>query len=1737
MATGMQHNSSPGIQVPTPAFPDGTAILRSTRHCPYCFTATEGAASCHHCGLDLTRSELATVHETSLQIADLLDERRDQISTALEHSLAAARAAAAAPVELIAPPQAQDAAATMASTPESPAQPAPALQQQVETEHPLIPAQFPVPQAAAPHAPVATASPRPPSMPPAPLQTAPGPRSTATQPAAPRRRLSPQTLLLITGVSFLAVAAIVFLTFAFVMFDLTTKAVITAGVTLAVLVGASLLRWRKLDATAEGVAVFGVVLLALDIWAMRSLNFFGLGASPALVYWGGALLVLAAICLGWGRASRLRAPVIVAALSVVPGLTLLAAGFTLELNEQPAAFLLAIAGVVAVATLITRFTSRDAELESQLVLGTSQLAAAVVMMHAVSIVAGQGSWLGVVGAIALTGALVWQLATIQRHARYGTTDDHGQTPLQWLRIPAAVLGTLAWFIAAFLSYASLIPHVSTAHSVLLPLAALAVPAWDAVRFGMWRRPAAAGLVTALILAVPTTLLGLGLPFILEILNRTLDEANPALTLNLNAQHLLAFGLSTLFACIVAAILYRIPLGLQTFTAEEPRRDRTQLLGTVAVFALVLIAFALPQRIALAALALIAIAGLVTRMLADSRKLIALGYFADVALGLAIGAALLSVEFATPIAVMVAAAALVLLIVRQFIAAGRPALPVAVAIVLVALIMLAQGLFAHRTNDQFLSPLACGVAALLLLIAIVPGRQQPHETDARVLGVAGTGLAMLVAAAQLIGVAEGRTAFTLAATIAVVVAAITVTIIILVTTRQTRMPSILRSIALTALPWFVALALMGALAAAPWLTLGGTQLGGAALVLSASAMLSAALIAALPTVPDGEKTGAVAGTLFQVAAAIAVFVTVLSRADVATIDAATTGMLAASFLLLGRTIGRGSALGAPITWFAPATAGLLGSWLMQQLSASDDPLLTFSPLIGALAASALVVALRPAARTSPGSWLFAGLATGAFALLFTTALLRPVLDASPIVSAFVVAVSAVLVAALVFLRLPEWFVPTRSVLGTVSAVFLPIATARFVALVDWPLLIEVALAVIVLAVTIALATRIPNAVDHLRADEVAVPLPSIITGVVLASAVISFVVLTTDVASFALIAAYLVLGIAVGRLASSAPHPSGLLLNIATGVLALCAAVPAIATATPIDLMGWTTISALALAAIAVGVDLWRTAVASSVRRVAGVVIPIVVWSALALLPVPLSAPWWPLTVATTIALVLAIWLVLRRAAESATLAGATLSASVLPIIALVAGASGGVEPSELGLLTSSTAVAVAGAGTIALFGAPSSWPALVVRLSRAALTLLAGIGSVALTQQLGRSEAALAAIPTAVLAIGVAVALIADSRRRPELAVDAPIYAALAPVWFVGTLLLSADEPATTPWMLGSALGFAALALTLAALRNRTRNLVALTLTVALLTCAAVSIVALVGLLVGDRGFLDEVGVVDLVVAAPVSVLLLLTQAIIQFVWAAPPANSFDGAAPRWSEAIARATPMAIAIIAIVNGHLVGLHTIAVNDGATVDAALASRMLVGQALMAAPLLLALVPLRGWRAGPAWLRNTTVLFGVTLAVFVAITAMSAAANGITPPVELFTLPGGLTFSALGFVYLRRIPALRSWPALAPGLVVTLIPSLIAELVEPTAWRIAVVTVLTVAAILLGAVGKLQAPLVLGTIVGVVHAIIAIRTTLPELVVPWWVWLAIAGSILVTVAATYEARMRDARRLAQTIRSLR
>ena len=75
-----------------------------------------------------------------------------------------------------------------------------------------------------------------------------------------------------------SVAAIFFLTVAWIVAGLGFRFVVVALLTVAALVVAARMRRSRLTSTAEGIGSFAVVLVLLDVWGMRQNNLFGLAA-------------------------------------------------------------------------------------------------------------------------------------------------------------------------------------------------------------------------------------------------------------------------------------------------------------------------------------------------------------------------------------------------------------------------------------------------------------------------------------------------------------------------------------------------------------------------------------------------------------------------------------------------------------------------------------------------------------------------------------------------------------------------------------------------------------------------------------------------------------------------------------------------------------------------------------------------------------------------------------------------------------------------------------------------------------------------------------------------------------------------------------------------------------------------------------------------------------------------------------------------------------------------------------------------------------------------------------------------------------------------------------------------------------------------------------------------------------------------------------------------------------------
>lgn len=256
--------------------------------CPACLVDRVGVV-CGTCGLDLASPFIAELDASSMDASAALDRRLELIGR-IRHDSAASRQ----PAPVIAPPTSRVASAATHA-----------------------PAELPAPTAA------------PVSLP----------------PAEPRRHLGVQVILLIVGVSLLSVGAIFFLVYAFITFGLVWRSVIIVAVTIAAILGATLLKRRGLRATAEAIAALAIVFVYLDVFAVRANDLFGAGGSNALLYWGIALLLSAIGFALWHRRGRLRVPSLAAFATAAPGFALLVGGLFEGADESVRVF----AGLVALA--------------------------------------------------------------------------------------------------------------------------------------------------------------------------------------------------------------------------------------------------------------------------------------------------------------------------------------------------------------------------------------------------------------------------------------------------------------------------------------------------------------------------------------------------------------------------------------------------------------------------------------------------------------------------------------------------------------------------------------------------------------------------------------------------------------------------------------------------------------------------------------------------------------------------------------------------------------------------------------------------------------------------------------------------------------------------------------------------------------------------------------------------------------------------------------------------------------------------------------------------------------------------------------------------------------------------------------------------------------------------------------------------------------------------------------------
>ncbi|SEC14956.1 hypothetical protein SAMN04489806_2720 [Paramicrobacterium humi] len=157
---------------------------------------------------------------------------------------------------------------------------------------------------------------------------------------------------------------------------------------------------------------------------------------------------------------------------------------------------------------------------------------------------------------------------------------------------------------------------------------------------------------------------------------------------------------------------------------------------------------------------------------------------------------------------------------------------------------------------------------------------------------------------------------------------------------------------------------------------------------------------------------------------------------------------------------------------------------------------------------------------------------------------------------------------------------------------------------------------------------------------------------------------------------------------------------------------------------------------------------------------------------------------------------------------------------------------------------------------------------------------------------------------------------------------------------------------------------------------------------------------------------------------------------------------------------------------------------------------------------------------------------------AFLCIGAMAGGLDP-IEAVTVPVAVGAIVGGVLRLQADRTQRSWRHLGAGLAVLLLPSLALDLVDGVLWRLVGLGVVALAVLVGGVFARLQAPVVLGAGVLIVHGLahlwpwisVAYHAT------PWWLWAGAGGVILIVIAASYEKRVRELRAVARSVSALR
>ncbi|MFD4146576.1 SCO7613 C-terminal domain-containing membrane protein [Streptomyces goshikiensis] len=554
---------------------------------------------------------------------------------------------------------------------------------------------------------------------------------------------------------------------------------------------------------------------------------------------------------------------------------------------------------------------------------------------------------------------------------------------------------------------------------------------------------------------------------------------------------------------------------------------------------------------------------------------------------------------------------------------------------------------------------------------------------------------------------------------------------------------------------------------------------------------------------------------------------------------------------------------------------------------------------------------------------------------------------------------------------------------------------------------------------------------------------------------------------------------------------------------------------------------------------------------------------------PTRAAWIPAAVLGAVALLIG----LSESAAAASAADAVAPAALLAAVAALGVAAARRIPGAWPAATAGGLAAVAALGGTARPELAPGWA--VVAYLTLALPLLAAVRVTALPEPvrlgLARAGAGIAGLAALWGCAAAVTALVGRLRvldevwaattpaagvplAQPGVAAPVALLLAAGAAGWLARVLPARPEPA----VLAVALGWGGLF---------TAPL-ALGLPVATVLAAQLAVTVAAGVLAlrsPDRPTAIAAGAVALLGAGSVSLAALdgrgATFAVLGLLGAGCAAGAAHGPAPRWARsgaaalAVGYATATAVALSALtdlavpwwalpvlavpaavaVAGPRLGAQRLAAEAAAAAAGVLALALACGDA----PVLALALALAGVVcAGSAVRADRRALGWAAGVLFVAATWVRLASAGVGVP-EAYALPVTLPALAVGFLRRRRDPAASSWTAYGPGLAATLLPSLAAAWGDPYWLRPLLLGAAALGVTLAGAHRRLRAPLLLG---GGTLAAVALHELAPYVVqvadaLPRWLPPALAGLLLLAVGATYEKRLRDARRLRSALGRLR